>query len=584
MRSEPGQVVGPRLDAHQQRVVDHPGGPMLVLAGPGTGKTTTLVEAIVDRIEQRGASPDEVLALTFSRKAAEQLRDRVTARLGRTSTTTLSSTFHSFAYGLIRSYTPAGVYDGPLRLLSAPRGRRGDARAADRPPRVGGLARVPGPGGRHPRVRPRGAGGARPGPRQRPRRPRRWSRWAAPRAPPSWSRPACSWVSTSTTSTPRVPLDYSDLIRRATAVARDHRDELRARFTHVFVDEYQDTDPGQVALLQEIAGDGRNLTVVGDPHQSIYGFRGAEVRGILEFPDHVPRRGRVAGRGAWRCAPPAASARDCCWPPDASPAASPCRAPSPRRRGPTSPTRWPSPARTATVGSRCSPSTPSGPRPSTWPTCCGVPTSRTASTGTTWRCWSAPAQSSIPGLRRSLGAAGVPVEVACDDVPLVRDPAVLPLLDGLRAIVNLDNDDPDHVDFLDPGRIESLLLGPLRGWTPAHLRRLVRLLRARRRPWPRPRTAHPDARATWCGRSPSTRASSTTSTDRRSTGARAFVALRCGAARLEQARRQRRGRPLAAVVGHDVARSAASRGSSQGGVGRSAGRTATSTRSSRSSR
>ena len=110
----------PRLDEHQQRVVDHPGGPLLVLAGPGTGKTTTLVEAIVERIEERGAEPDSVLALTFSRKAAEQLRDRVTARLGRTSTTTLSSTFHSIAYGLVRSYTPAGVYDGPLRLLSAP--------------------------------------------------------------------------------------------------------------------------------------------------------------------------------------------------------------------------------------------------------------------------------------------------------------------------------------------------------------------------------------------------------------------------------------------------------------------------------
>src|SRR5919106_6551812 len=81
----------PALDEHQQRVVDHPGGPLLALAGPGTGKTTTLVEAIVDRIERRGATPDSVLALTFSRKAAEQLRDRVTARLGRTMATQLSS-------------------------------------------------------------------------------------------------------------------------------------------------------------------------------------------------------------------------------------------------------------------------------------------------------------------------------------------------------------------------------------------------------------------------------------------------------------------------------------------------------------
>ena len=113
-------VAVPTLDEHQQRVVDHPGGPLLVLAGPGTGKTTTLVEAIVDRIEHRGARPDEVLALTFSRKAAEQLRDRVTARLGRTMATTLSSTFHSFAYALVRRYAPAELYAAPLRLLSAP--------------------------------------------------------------------------------------------------------------------------------------------------------------------------------------------------------------------------------------------------------------------------------------------------------------------------------------------------------------------------------------------------------------------------------------------------------------------------------
>src|SRR6478752_9556700 len=100
----------PVLDEDQQRVVDHRGGPLLVLAGPGTGKTTTLVEAIVERIETRGADPSQVLALTFSRKAAEQLRDRVTARLGRTTSTQLSSTFHSFAYGLIRQYSPPELY------------------------------------------------------------------------------------------------------------------------------------------------------------------------------------------------------------------------------------------------------------------------------------------------------------------------------------------------------------------------------------------------------------------------------------------------------------------------------------------
>src|SRR6476469_129891 len=114
------QVSAPVLDDDQQRVVDHEGGPLLVLAGPGTGKTTTLVEAIVERIETRGADPSQVLALTFSRKAAEQLRDRVTARLGRTTGSALCSTVHSFAYGLIRRYAPRELYRAPLRLLSSP--------------------------------------------------------------------------------------------------------------------------------------------------------------------------------------------------------------------------------------------------------------------------------------------------------------------------------------------------------------------------------------------------------------------------------------------------------------------------------
>ena len=111
----------PELDEHQQRVVDHEGGPLLVLAGPGTGKTTTLVEAIVDRIERRGASPDAVLALTFSRKAAEQLRDRVTARrrphhLGRRPARPSTPSPTRWC----ASTPPPSSTKAPIRLLSAP--------------------------------------------------------------------------------------------------------------------------------------------------------------------------------------------------------------------------------------------------------------------------------------------------------------------------------------------------------------------------------------------------------------------------------------------------------------------------------
>src|SRR2546421_5837912 len=66
----------PELDPSQPAVVEHPGGPLLVLAGPGTGKTTTLVEAVVDRVA-RGAAPEHLLVLTFCRKAADQLRARI---------------------------------------------------------------------------------------------------------------------------------------------------------------------------------------------------------------------------------------------------------------------------------------------------------------------------------------------------------------------------------------------------------------------------------------------------------------------------------------------------------------------------
>src|SRR5689334_19318141 len=119
-RPERSAAPAPTLDASQQAVVDHEAGPLLVLAGPGTGKTTTMVEAVVDLVERRGVDPGAILALTFSRQAAEQLRDRVTARLGRTTGTDLASTFHSFAFSLIREWADTDAYAAPLRLLSAP--------------------------------------------------------------------------------------------------------------------------------------------------------------------------------------------------------------------------------------------------------------------------------------------------------------------------------------------------------------------------------------------------------------------------------------------------------------------------------
>jgi UvrD/REP helicase N-terminal domain len=174
----PVRPSGPvRLDADQQRVVSHSGGPMLVLAGPGTGKTTTLVAAVTDRINRRGTDPSRVLVLTFSRKAAGELRERITFSLGRTTRAPLALTFHSYAYALVRrEFTLAGeepptLLPGPEQLLEV-RGRGRRARLAGAAP----------PGAWHPRVR-RGAAGL-PAPRCRARPGRRGAGRSGPSSRP----------------------------------------------------------------------------------------------------------------------------------------------------------------------------------------------------------------------------------------------------------------------------------------------------------------------------------------------------------------------------------------------------------------
>ncbi|MEU6134014.1 ATP-dependent DNA helicase [Nocardioides sp. NPDC047086] len=471
----PGAAAVPVLDEHQRSVVEHPGGPLLVLAGPGTGKTTTLVEAVVDRIENRGVRPDQLLALTFSRKAAEQLRDRVTARLGRTLSGAVSSTFHSFAYGLVRRYAPADLYAAPLTLLSAP---EADVvlqeLLADHPESVRWPERF------------RMAIGTRGFAREvQTVIARARERGLDPDQLVALGREegieefvAAGWFLEQYLDVlgAQSAIDYPDLIMRGVIEAERHATELRAEFACVFVDEYQDTDPSQVALLQALAGDGRDLIVVGDPDQSIYGFRGADVNGILDFPSQFLTRER-------RHAPVVALGTT-------------------RRFG----SRLLRASRSIAAGISVRGSIPSAaydtfrnPHPlASDPGRAEVLTFDTdrAETehiadllrrahledGIDWSDMAVLVRSgrtSIPQLRRSLTAAGVPVEVAADETPLVREPAAAVLLDALGVVVDADVESELDERYVRPERCEELLTGPLGGLDATDVRALTRTLRAR---------------------------------------------------------------------------------------------------------
>ena len=141
LRRPPAARTPMQLDDAQRRVVLHEGGPLLVLAGPGTGKTTTLAESVVHRVRQRGLAPEQVLVLTFSRRAAQELRERITGRLGGTTRGPVAMTFHSYAFALLRRElaVPGGravrLLSGPEQDLEVARLLQGDvADGADRWP------------------------------------------------------------------------------------------------------------------------------------------------------------------------------------------------------------------------------------------------------------------------------------------------------------------------------------------------------------------------------------------------------------------------------------------------------------------
>ena len=276
-------VIEPTVE--QRRVIHHPGGRLRVLAGPGTGKSATLVEAVAERISARGIAPEEILVLTFSRRAAAELTSRITRRIGVTTREPMVRTLHGYAYALLRSQAVRAGEPSP-RLLGA-----GESDQMVRELLAG--QQESGRGGW-----PESVSGALGSPAfatelrdlmlrtaERGISPRRLADLGRRRQRPEWQAAARFAREYQDVSDLRqgssglgAALDQAELTRAALALLADDAvlAAEQACVRRIFVDEYQDVDPAQARLIDLLASGADELVVFGDPDQSIYAFRGSD--------------------------------------------------------------------------------------------------------------------------------------------------------------------------------------------------------------------------------------------------------------------------------------------------------------------
>ncbi|WP_333738712.1 ATP-dependent helicase [Streptomyces sp. IBSBF 2806] len=452
VRTPATRVDPPRLDAAQRSVVDHGTGPLLVLAGPGTGKTTTLVESVAARIAQ-GGDPARILVLTFSRKAAVELRDRMAHRMG-AAHAPQATTFHSYCYALVRAHQDAELFVEPLRLLSGP-----EQDVAVRELLAGqldlqrlGLAHVRWPDELRACLTTRGFADEVRAVLARSRElgldPASLDAFAHRIGRPDWRAAAAFLAEYLDVLDLHGVIDYAELVHRAVLLA--HRAEvaerLAAQYDAVFVDEYQDTDPAQVRLLHALAGGGRTLVAFGDPDQSIYTFRGADVNGILDFPHAFPRPdGRPAPVEVLRTSRRSGAALLA--------ATRLLTQRMPLTRLPAEKVRAHRELSAARDGGSV--------EVHTYPTP-GAELDNVADIlrrahledGVPWREMAVLVRAgsrTIPTVRRALTAAGVPLDIDGDDLPLRHEPAVAPLLTALRAIATAETAPPPATASAPPG-------------------------------------------------------------------------------------------------------------------------------------
>ncbi len=264
------------LNPAQLEAVLAPDRPVLVLAGAGSGKTRVLTHRIVHLLAQHRASPGRVMAVTFTNKAAREMRERITTLLGAEPYGMWLGTFHACSARILRERgeligVPRNfvIYDEvdqlalikeAMRLAGVDEKRTSPSTVSAEISRAKNDLKGPGP----------------------------------------YADGAVGYVESQVASVyPRYQgllegagaLDFDDLLFRAVELlqgSEEARERYRLRFDHVLVDEYQDTNRAQYLLLRSLVEEHRRITVVGDPDQSVYSWRGADLRNILEFQRDYP--------------------------------------------------------------------------------------------------------------------------------------------------------------------------------------------------------------------------------------------------------------------------------------------------------
>jgi len=265
------------LTPPQQEAAVHIDGPLLVLAGPGSGKTRVITRRIAHLVQRVGIAPWNVLAITFTNKAAAEMRERVAGLLtDRQAKAVTISTFHSLCARLLRQYADKlglapgySIYDTADQKRAMKQALEDlEINAKNFPPATV-LAAIS------------NAKNELIGPEQ-----------FATNAANFYDRTvAKAYARYSEILTKNNALDFDDLLLKTVQLMRHHPDalaELRGRFQYVLIDEYQDTNHAQFMIANTLAAEHKNIMATGDPDQSIYGWRGANIRNILEFEDHYP--------------------------------------------------------------------------------------------------------------------------------------------------------------------------------------------------------------------------------------------------------------------------------------------------------